>query len=721
MSITPKNYKDLKISADNLFLQVSQINDIKPSEAIYFTSDLLEKRKLLDQIIKEDLFSRASETLFHSLMDSTKKLNKTQSQLIKRLHPTPVFSQSFTQRIEKNWIRATGQNVPSDDFGYHYSNTNRKDPIVLETLHEHLRIEALLDFKLAYKIRDKQSILELLKNLHPDDRQFLENEGFRQAGHKKAKWQSGRELLLANIQGQWDPRFIEIIDSYIQSDRISNHVPTFPIVHQVISPEEHESLIGLYTTPKFVAKLLEKINERTTPKYTDNETVRDLLYRNINNPIIQEVNAALVTESELWPLKNALEGKDWYSAARFTRKLSLSAKQILQQKYLLIEETLRTKPKVENYLMSCILGKNVPKVAIQMITRAINHFIDTELERRQASLSDPIIGLNVPFIGITTIYDANDPHLQTYLPNLKLAFAAVEYTLRKIPISSNFTNHEERILDPRSMDYVEMTKVSDIICSWKKIRDASATNYQKQKKMLDDPFSEVIASAKTALIYPFGNCESMVELAFSFLVQNNDQDQLIEIFFIEGKTDSTDGDHVIGLIGRDANSDKKDPTTWGPKAVVFDPWARKTYPASLINNVLQDYIDVMETGFPRLKKFNPTTQNLKTITENLTSKDLFKLHKNAEGMHLHALLNEFYKAISQDQKQKIAGQILDYLEALKHLQNKHPYSLLKAQMHFYVHKKLPIQIESSDDQLVSVEDQKTGTINSISEIIFSFN
>lgn len=721
MSIIQKNYKDLKISADNLLLQVSQISDIKPNEAIRLTSDLLEKRKLLDQIIKEDLFSRGSGTLFHSLIDSTKILNKAQSQLIKRLNPTPMFSKSFTQRVEKNWTRTTGQNIPSDDFGYHYSNSNRKDPIVLETLHEHLRIEALLDFKLAYKVRDKQCVEQLLNNLHPEDRLYIETEGFKLTGKKNSKWTTGRELLLANLHGLWDPRFFDIIDTYIQSDRISNHVPTFPIVHQIISPEEHESLIGAYTSPKFVAKMLERINERTSPKYNGNETVRDLLYRDINNPIIREVNAALVTETELWPLKKALEGKDWFTAARYARNLSKDAKKVLQEKYLQIEEVHRTKPKVENYLISCIIGKNIPTVAMQMIQGAITHFIDTELERRQASLSDPILGLNVPFIGITTIYDTKDPHLEEFLPNLKLAYAAVEYTLRKIPISSNFTNHEERILDPRIHNHLEMMKISDIIHKWKAIRDTAASDYQTRRKMLEDSFSEVIASAKTALIYPFGNCESMTELAFNFLIQNNDQDQLIEIFFIEGKTDSSDGDHVFGVIGRDQNSDKIDPTTWGPKAVVFDPWARKTYPASLINTVLQDYIDVMETGFPRLKKFNPSTQHLKTITENLTSKDLFKLHKNVEGMHLHSLLNEFYKANSHDNKQKIAAQILDYLGTLESLQNKLPYCQLKAQMHFYLYKKLPTQIESIDDSLASVKDQKTETINSISELIFPVN
>jgi hypothetical protein len=43
---------------------------------------------------------------------------------------------------------------------------------------------------------------------------------------------------------------------------------------------------------------------------------------------------------------------------------------------------------------------------------------------------------------------------------------------------------------------------------------------------------------------------------------------------------SADGDHGICIVGRDLSSDCNDFTTWGPEAVVVDPWSQQCYPAS---------------------------------------------------------------------------------------------------------------------------------------------
>ncbi len=49
-----------------------------------------------------------------------------------------------------------------------------------------------------------------------------------------------------------------------------------------------------------------------------------------------------------------------------------------------------------------------------------------------------------------------------------------------------------------------------------------------------------------------------------------------------------DSDHGFCVVGRDPNSDPADPTTWGPNAVVVDPWYNETYPATEMGAHMQN-------------------------------------------------------------------------------------------------------------------------------------
>ncbi len=350
---------------------------------------------------------------------------------------------------------------------------------------------------------------------------------------------------------------------------------------------------------------------------------------------------------------------------------------------------------------------------------AIAHFTDIELEQREAALKEPITGLNDPYIGIMTVFDPQDAFLEEFRPNLKRAFAAIEFTVRKLPISTNFLNHEEKILDFRSSNYKDVEDVRYTLNQWREIHLQRAEKYLQDKVLPKEPFFSAIAQAKSALVYPIGNCGEMSRLAFSFLSRNNDADQLIERYSIAGKNDSIDADHLFVVIGRDPFSNPRDPKTWGAKAVVCDPWARKAYPAWLIPSILQDYTDVDRKGFPELKPFNPKTQYLEVSAENFTMKRDFKFSKSKIDKHILSQLKQFHMADSQQTRKKVAGQILEYLETLKNKQNELPYIKLKAQMHFYLHNKLPSKSKVNIPTSPAVNTSPTTTNDPDLDIVIS--
>lgn len=119
--------------------------------------------------------------------------------------------------------------------------------------------------------------------------------------------------------------------------------------------------------------------------------------------------------------------------------------------------------------------------------------------------------------------------------------------------------------------------------------------------------SEVTASktlAEKARISGVGNCGHLSHLAFDFLRQQGPASIPYEIFTI------VDGDHMFIVIGRLPGSDENDPSTWGPDAVVCDPWAHRCYPASQTQGLLQCYVSDPATRQTHIYDYDPTINYL---------------------------------------------------------------------------------------------------------------
>jgi len=115
-------------------------------------------------------------------------------------------------------------------------------------------------------------------------------------------------------------------------------------------------------------------------------------------------------------------------------------------------------------------------------------------------------------------------------------------------------------------------------------------------------------------IYKFslGNCLEIAKVALYSCLK---QGCFAEIFHL------TNGDHAFVVVGRKRDSDPSDSKTWGPDAIVCDPWDDRCYPASQLhdyfeNNILKGY------KLALYSKFNTDFLEKKRTIENL-KKDFF--------------------------------------------------------------------------------------------------
>ncbi|OCH99478.1 hypothetical protein A8135_07295 [Legionella jamestowniensis] len=116
--------------------------------------------------------------------------------------------------------------------------------------------------------------------------------------------------------------------------------------------------------------------------------------------------------------------------------------------------------------------------------------------------------------------------------------------------------------------------------------------------------------------YSLGNCYELAFQAMDYFVTTNQVALTnLEVLSIDGEK----GDHIFLVVGRDPNSNINDITSWGPEAVICDPWSKQVYPAS-------DYQEKLKTFYRRYNKdgtktncimdYDPTVHTLNVILNN---------------------------------------------------------------------------------------------------------
>lgn len=72
----------------------------------------------------------------------------------------------------------------------------------------------------------------------------------------------------------------------------------------------------------------------------------------------------------------------------------------------------------------------------------------------------------------------------------------------------------------------------------------------------------------------YAYCALQASVAYSYLVQHLPPHTPVDLCQVQGI------DHVLVVIGRRPGSDPLNMNSWGPQAVVCDPWANRCYPLS---------------------------------------------------------------------------------------------------------------------------------------------
>lgn len=185
-------------------------------------------------------------------------------------------------------------------------------------------------------------------------------------------------------------------------------------------------------------------------------------------------------------------------------------------------------------------------------------------------------------------------------------------------------------------------------------------------------FKLAIDMGMKALKYSIGNCMEMSAAAFVYLL-NIQPEIKIDLYNIKG------GDHCFLVLGRDFDSDPADHKTWGENAFICDPWSKKSFPASQIEN-LKDFVCTMTSGRTVLRDLDLNTQTLEIWASNqYTTKDLEYLAGPEPKSYvvemikiLAPLLQHFYGEKDLEKKKEAAETIQIFLEKIPFKQNNNP-------------------------------------------------
>lgn len=143
--------------------------------------------------------------------------------------------------------------------------------------------------------------------------------------------------------------------------------------------------------------------------------------------------------------------------------------------------------------------------------------------------------------------------------------------------------------------------------------DSRLLTFQENVRQKGRDFTLYKISTEITKSNSIGNCGEMSQVAFFKALEIGLWNTRVDLVSIE-----PGGAHVLVVIGRKAESNPRDYTTWGPSAVVIDSWAGKVFKLSEAERNLYDYLRVNpRTGEPQTKLFDPKKQKLKILLKNV--------------------------------------------------------------------------------------------------------
>lgn len=243
--------------------------------------------------------------------------------------------------------------------------------------------------------------------------------------------------------------------------------------------------------------------------------------------------------------------------------------------------------------------------------------------------------------------------------NLDLANELLLYTRNVVVFSANNLDRsraaiEEQIGKPID-NFTEITSKA-----WKCLASAQAlalanelhSNFMKAKLLA--------LSAKTTSI---GNCRDMSSVALFKAMEMGIWNTHVDLAYINP------GNHMVVVIGREAESNPHNHSTWGENAVILDAWAGKYFKLGDVNTKLLDWEVTSDlTGEPKTVPFDSSkklvlqTGNIPTAPYALESLNQVKEKRRLPYLKLIQELAEFNQAKELNIKLIKARVLLDLCE-----------------------------------------------------------
>lgn len=190
--------------------------------------------------------------------------------------------------------------------------------------------------------------------------------------------------------------------------------------------------------------------------------------------------------------------------------------------------------------------------------------------------------------------------------NFTLAMEILDHVQRTILFSPNYPDRSDVIRNHYDDQNFLKTHIIALHTLLEEMRSMKAD-------LNSSKLETYIQLASIAEKFNIGNCDEMAYVGLKYTIDAS-VIQRVEIFEIEN------GHHRFLVIGRNEGTDPADHTTWGPSAVICDPWASSCYPASLLKENLKDLSqnDLHTSGrlSTVVRSFDPSLQSLKSVVGN---------------------------------------------------------------------------------------------------------
>ncbi len=344
----------------------------------------------------------------------------------------------------------------------------------------------------------------------------------------------------------------------------------------------------------------------------------------------------------------------------------------------LVEKYLQTKQQ-EPLIQSLQFFSNTFNTSLQHLTKQKE--IPPNLDCKQ------------PIVAIVTILSPEDKKDLETQNIVALAQETLCVITDKIPFSANYLNRENTPITLDKLSQIDLIGILDNLDSYrKKVIHQEVDILKLQKFPLSDFFIDSIYVHKNNEKYPLENCQALAQNAFIHILKQKTFSGRVEIFKLMTNVKNAIADHLFVVLNRAEKSNPEDYTTWG-KAVIFDPWARRIYPASLMDQIMNNYlskVEFSEKGFPKLERFDPNRHYCMRYAYNMATLDDFNETEPLAIPEINEPLNAFHATNDRKNKEELAIKMLEILSNHK-LSDKEPvYMRIQHQLQFFLYGKISL-------------------------------